>query len=86
MMGIDTGPYFVISCLTHTLFVSMGISAGIGMGNIAGTPGYTHATAYSHDIYALCELILDGRAHSQSSVGQGKETPSISPGFKKHAA
>ena len=46
MMGINTGPYFVISCLTHTLFMGMGISVGMGMGNIAGTLGYTHATAY----------------------------------------
>src|SRR6266851_4241333 len=36
MTGINMGPHFVISCLTHTLFM--------GMGNIAGTLGYTHAT------------------------------------------
>jgi hypothetical protein len=40
-MGIDTGTNVAIYSLTHTPFAGMGISTGMGMGNTAGTLGYT---------------------------------------------
>ena len=55
MMGINTGTNFTIYSLTHTPFMGMGISMGRGMGNTAGTPGYTHANAYSPATY--CHLL-----------------------------